>query len=220
MGRLVVVAGACASGKSTLCGEIVRNRYQHVLGVDMSESLLFHAKQFRKKPVHEVCAGGETTPVLLHYDISWLGSRGLENYAEDPSTGVMRLAGDVEIILVVPTQVRLVRQLLESEAVAGNFPKSRHRFYHDRYQEPAWLSRLYGNWIQFCASHVPRAQFLVYAERGTKCELVRCGSSQAALAAVQSIYREDTAARPVLGNGVPAVVVAWLAQMAEALALV
>lgn len=216
-GRMVVVAGGCASGKSTLCGEIVRNRHQDILGVDMSGAELVHAKQFRKNPVHEVFPGGRNGPILVHYDIGWLVSRGLENYAEDPATAVMRMAGELDIILVVPSPERLRRQLLESEAVAGNFQKSHHALYAEQYQSSAWLSRLYGNWIDFCAVHVPHGRYLLYAGCGDTCEMVRCDSSRAAMAAVQSVYRDDATARPAAGNGLPVVFVAWLAQMAEAL---
>lgn len=214
---MVVVAGVCASGKSTLCDEIVRDLHRDILGAEMSEAAVVHAKHFRKKPVHEVCPGGIHSPILIHYDISRPGRRGTDHYAGDPSTGVMRLADDLDIVLVAPNPERLRRQLRESEAVAGGFKKPHHALYSEQYKSPAWLSRLYGNWVHFCSSHVPHARYLVYAGRGETCEWVRCESSQAAMAAIQSIYREEEATRPAFGSGLPAVFMAWLAQFAEAL---
>lgn len=188
--RLVVVAGTCASGKSTLCESIARNERNGVLDLpDMSAARLIAPSHLWPRRTGELFPEPKCRASILHYDIALTEGFGLHHHGRDPSTDLIRNAAHVDLVIVAPSRETLKRQLIASESVNGTFKNKRHRRYFDLYDRPEWLRELYLDWIEFCGTLIPGAKFHLYVEEGGGRTLVPGLSGKEAGERVAAIYR-------------------------------
>ena len=118
--RMVVVSGACSSGKSTLCNKIARNEFREELGIDdmstaprISPTKLWEGATELKFPkAHNPFA-------LYHYDISLIDQFNLPHFARDPAADLLRCADEVDFVIPAPTVETLTRQLMNQNSMAN-----------------------------------------------------------------------------------------------------
>lgn len=185
--HLVVVAGACAAGKSTLCENIAD--HARMLGIsDPSASKEVSPMALWSSPTERHFPDARCPLALFHYDLGVVERFNLHHPSRDPATDLLRSAGRIDVILVAPRRETLKRQLLQSEGQNGELRKAHHRNYMKLYDHPTWLRDLYTDWISFCGSIVPQARFFVYQETDSGRELRATGSSTEAASLLNAVY--------------------------------
>jgi hypothetical protein len=190
--RMVVVAGACSSGKSWLCRRIARNEFNRELSLpDMMSAIRTSPSKIQKRSMSKVFPHARCPLALYHYDLSRIEGLGIYDYARDPATDLLRCAGELDCVLVAPDRSRLMRQLLESEFQEGQPREPWHQAYLELYNKPEYLARIYCDWIRFCQSVVPSARFVLYLHRDHEKDtgrMIGVTSASEAMASIRAVY--------------------------------
>ena len=177
--RLVVVSGVNSAGKSTLCEKLARNELRDNIGIpDLSTAVFVAPSMLRERPTEAIFLQSETRLGIFHYDISSVHNRGLNYYARDPSTDLLRCAAQIDFVIVAPTKETLNKQL----AGAG---KDRHI---GLFAHPGHLAQVHADWIEFCASTPAASRFLTYQEKDGVRRLIPQASKAEALAEIHRLY--------------------------------
>jgi hypothetical protein len=176
--RLVVVSGVNSSGKSTLCEALARNELTDDIGIpDLSKAVFSAPSRLREGPTDAIFLQSETPLGIFHYDISSVDNRGLNHYARDPSTDLLRCAAQIDFVIVAPTEETLKTQLAKSG-------KNRHMGLFGA----GYLSQRYADWIEFCSSIPATSRFLIYKEAEGTRRLAPQTSKADALAEIHRLY--------------------------------
>jgi hypothetical protein len=187
--RLVVVAGTCASGKSTLCDGIMRNEYAITLDIgDMSKAKLVSPSKLEKRPTEDIFTQSKCSAALFHYDIARVERYGIHHPSRDPSTDLLRCAEEIDFLIVAPSRETLKHQLVQSEGRHGKLVEQHHKNCLALYDHPTWLGDLYSDWIEFCAEVAPLGRFILYIEDGKDRKLFPCQSATEAVRRARAIY--------------------------------
>ena len=184
--RMVVVAGANSSGKSTLCKRIVQNDFAEPLGIaDMSHAHFVAPSRVWRNPLDQWFNKPHYERALYHYDLSLIDKRKLHSFRRDPATDLLYCAARLDFVIVAPTREKLKRQAALPEPDG----KPKGKFHHEclkLYDQPCYLLNLYSDWIEFIAPFAGR--FLVYVEKDGEMVMLPCQSKDAALTEIKRLY--------------------------------
>jgi SAM-dependent methyltransferase len=149
--KLVIVAGTCASGKTTTCNALREGSFNGLLDIKGKHSTLVHAQEIWKKSNSEILNANGEECVILHYDLATNYRYNIHSFARDPGLDWIHCAEEIDIILLFPSPERLLNQLMQSEAKKGKL-QNHHAVYEKKYRQEGWLKGLYGDWLEFCAN--------------------------------------------------------------------
>jgi SAM-dependent methyltransferase len=184
--RMIVVAGANSSGKSTLCSQIMQNDFAEPLGIaDMSRAHFVAPSRVWRNPLEEWFARSHYDTALYHYDLSLIDKRKLHSFRRDPATDLLHCADRLDFVIVAPTRETLKRQAALPEPDG----KPKGKFHHEclkLYDQPSYLLNLYSDWIEFIAPF--KGRFLVYIEKAGERVMLPCPSKDAALTEIKRLY--------------------------------
>lgn len=138
---LLLICGPSGGGKSAFIRQLQQGR----LPPDIRELLPESAAQWKLVEANDILKGdldiqevsqqlSRGEPLLVHYDIVFLHTRGLNRYEQDPAMALWPLAGPITVVFVRPDAATVQRQHLQRSA---------------RQQRKKSLgSRLWMNWIR------------------------------------------------------------------------
>jgi SAM-dependent methyltransferase len=184
--RMVVVAGANSSGKSTLCDQIARNEFTAPLEIaDMSGAQIVAPSRIWRNPLEQWFTKPHYDLALYHYDLSLIDKHRLHSFRRDPALDLLHCAGRLDLVIVAPTLETLKRQLMEPEL--GGKPKNTFHYQCLKlYDQPSYLRDLYSDWIEFCAPF--NGRFLIHGEQDNARVMLPCKSKDEALTTIRDLY--------------------------------
>jgi len=155
VGRLVVVAGPTAAGKSTVIARLERGDLPELAArLDLGDPAGWRVVAGNEKAV----AAFQDTRVdrlILHYDFLRSRYKHGTTYERDPGLDVVEAAAEVQLVTVWTEPGRLRRQLERAElreVEPGTFEgNARHRTLWQDYQDAALVRRHYRDWFRYAA---------------------------------------------------------------------
>ena len=186
--RLIVVAGACASGKSTLIARLLDNEFVDELGVvEPGSTVATRLPTVWTHSLDDIFPTPTEDTAVLQWDISSVDGFGMHGFGRDPASDLLRCASRVEVIIVVPRQESLIRQLKQSEFI-DRTPQPRHKMYSRWYERASYLEALYCDWIDFCEQIAPKASYWSVESTSDAERLSALSGAKSARTAVRRIY--------------------------------
>jgi len=194
--RMVLVAGCNSSGKSTFCERVMQNEFSDDLGYENGTDMPFvNPAKLWSKPLDSFFPEQITPECLMHYDLSLVDKFGLHSFDRDPATSVIECAKEIDAVLVAPSIETLKRQIRQSEMNGKkNGGSPFHREQLERFEEPAYLLNLYGDWLDYLEGLENHVTLHVFGEFPEGRRLVKCQTIEAARQHIRRTYSNGTAA--------------------------
>jgi 2-polyprenyl-3-methyl-5-hydroxy-6-metoxy-1,4-benzoquinol methylase len=144
--KLIVVAGVCSSGKSTICQAIQNNAFKDQLAIsDCSEAHVVTSPSLWRQSTELSFPKNNEPLVILKYDITSAYRYRIHSFWRDPATDIFSCADDIEFIIVAPSPETLQQQLVTKYGLLRGHQKD----YAEKYDQPGWLESMYSDWLAF-----------------------------------------------------------------------
>ena len=146
--HLVVVSGACGSGKSTFIDKALANGCGDEIEICKDDFVFVNGNRLRNKSLSESFSVQSNDSVVFHYDINSIIRYGIHSYDRDQSLDILMCADKVSVVLLAPLQDVLLSQMVASETRDGSMSKY-HQGLQKNYNSLPWVRELYLDWISF-----------------------------------------------------------------------
>ena len=146
--NLVIISGTCGSGKSTFIDNMESNGYSDQLGLKKETINFVTGNMLRDQKLSASFPNQLNDTVVFHYDINSINRYGIHSYDRDQSLDIITCAENISIILLVPSQKRLLKQMVDSESKDG-YLSSYHNDLQKNYNSLGWLRALHLDWLEY-----------------------------------------------------------------------
>lgn len=186
--HLILVSGACGSGKSTFIEKALPGGCSSTLGLNDESFAVVSGSVIRSRKLSKFFPGQVNDSVVFHYDILPIHKCGINSYDRDPSLDVLMCAEKVSVVMLAPEKDQLLNQMIASETTNGSMSKY-HSDLRNKYQSPGWLSETYLDWLDFLGRRLADVDSCdVYDYHGLTNQLNRVSSIQELRGIVENRY--------------------------------
>lgn len=192
--RLIIVSGACSSGKSTFIENLKSGNHPQIASEDaLRGQVSVTGNALRNKPLDHLFSQQHNSTVIFHYDITAVDKFGIHSYKRDPSLDIIACAESIQVVIIAPDAATLRQQIMDSEGGTDGALKSKH---HQEclknYHSDSWLRTVYGDWLNFISTAAPQAVLYAYEQVDNQARSVSEYSTMQDLSArINAIYPLD-----------------------------